>query len=90
VRLAGEETKALEFKLPEGWVNTMSDEDHSAVVDGWCIDDPTLDVAYELHLATEGHDYRIENLTWTSSTQRSLSSEGVCSSYRRAKVEVVG
>jgi hypothetical protein len=57
-----EETKTLAIKLPEGWVNTMTEEQHKATAAAWCIDDPMLDVVYEMHIGRGGEDCRIDKL----------------------------
>jgi hypothetical protein len=45
-----EETQNLEFTLPPGWTDTMSDEDRSSRGREWCIDDPSYGVEYVLEL----------------------------------------
>jgi hypothetical protein len=57
-----EETKTLALKLPKGWVSTMTDEEHKATEEGWCIDEATYNVDYELHLSRANEFYRVEKL----------------------------
>jgi hypothetical protein len=47
-----EETNTLAFEMPKGWVNTMTEKQHKATAAAWCIDEPTLNVVYEMHIGT--------------------------------------
>ena len=56
------ETNTLELAMPVGWNDTMSVEDHASVVEGWCIDDATLNVTFNMHLTQKGLT-RVDALT---------------------------
>ena len=45
-------TETIEFTVPEGWTDTMCDEDRAKRKSEWCVDDPTLGVQYHLEVKT--------------------------------------
>jgi hypothetical protein len=56
------ESETLSVTVPEGWTNTLSEEEKAARKDDWCIDDASCAVDYSLVITSPQKERRVEKM----------------------------